>query len=57
MSTFKIEVADRKEILKFARFLERRQQNPEEPLFIAYAEMYGEIVYDATEKTKEPCSK
>lgn len=42
----RITVTDRKEIAKFARFLERRRLHPEEPMFVTYAEMYGEVVYD-----------
>lgn len=45
-----VTVTDRKEILKFARFLERRRLHPDEPLFVTYAEFYGEVVYDEDEE-------
>ena len=36
---------DRAEMEKFQAFLKRRVENPEEPAFHSYAEIYGEIVH------------
>jgi hypothetical protein len=37
---------DKREIRKFMRFLRRRTEKPDEPLFHAYAEQYGEVVFE-----------
>lgn len=43
----------RRELAFFARLLERRVTLPDEPLELAYAEVYGEVVYEASEVEDE----
>ena len=41
--------ADREQIARFARYLRRRADKPDEPQFHAYAEIYGDVVYESKE--------
>lgn len=41
-----ISANDRCELRLFEIFLRRRAERPEEPLFVAYGEVYGETVYE-----------
>lgn len=41
-----VQPSDAAEVEKFARFLRRVSEHPEEPLFVVYAEMYGEVVFE-----------
>jgi hypothetical protein len=40
---------DREELRKFRRFLLRRNDRPDEPLHMAYAEVYVEVVFEDKE--------
>ena len=48
-----LSVDDCRELAPFARLLERRATLPYEPLELAYAEVYGEAVYEASEVKDE----
>lgn len=39
---------DMGELLRFEKYLQRRSQRPDEPLFVTYGEEYGEAVLDHT---------
>ena len=41
--------ADREQVARFARYLHRRAEKPDEPQFHAYAEIYGDVVYESKE--------
>ena len=48
-----LSIEDQQELTKFRGFLNRRAQNPDEPVVHSYAEVYGEVVYDEL-FTKQP---
>lgn len=39
---------DQRELARFVDLLERRAAQPDEPVHHAYAEIFGEVVYDET---------
>ncbi len=43
-----ISVTDRAELRLFERYLARRAEQPDENVFLAYAEVYGEVVFEDT---------
>ena len=49
----RITAADRGELRLFEIYLRRRADKPDENVFVAYAEVYGEVVYEAPLETKE----
>ncbi len=44
---------DKAELRKFETYLNRRHDKPEEPQFVTYGDVYGEVVF---EDTPEPCA-
>lgn len=42
-----LSIEDRQELAKFRNLLNRRAAHPDEPVEHSYAEIYGEVVYDA----------
>jgi hypothetical protein len=41
---------DRAELERFEAYLRRRADNPSEPHFVSYGEVYGEIVFEDTSR-------
>lgn len=39
---------DMGELLRFEKYLQRRNERPHEPLFVTYGEEYGEVLLDHT---------
>ena len=48
-----ITARDRGELQLFEIYLRRRAEKPDENVFVAYAEVYGEVVYESPLEPKE----
>lgn len=45
-----VNLEDQREVRRFMRFLRRRAERPDEPMFVTYADFYGEVVFEDKEE-------
>ncbi len=47
-----VDLSDPREVLKFIRFLRQRLERPEEPMFVTYADHFGDVVFEGTDDNR-----